>query len=68
MIIVTILIVLVSIFLAMNMGVSGFSVSFAPSYGSKALTKSRAGRKAVLRTLTPRTSGFHSTAFCAPVS
>ena len=42
MIIVTILIVLVSIFLAMNMGVSGFSVSFAPSYGSKALTKSRA--------------------------
>ncbi len=42
MILTAVVITLVSIFLAMNMGVSGFSVSFAPSYGSKVLTRSRA--------------------------
>ncbi len=35
---------IISLFLAVNMGVSGFSVSFAPSYGSGVLTK----RKAVI--------------------
>lgn len=34
-----ILMVGVAIFLAMNMGISGFSVAFAPSYGSKILSK-----------------------------
>ena len=33
---------IVSVFLAMNMGISGFSVSFAPSFGSNILNKSRA--------------------------
>ncbi len=32
----------ISAFLALNMGVSGFSVSFAPSYGSRILSRSRA--------------------------
>lgn len=35
-------IILISIFLAMNMGISGFSVSFAPSFGSNVLNKNRA--------------------------
>ncbi len=34
--------ILVAVFLAMNMGVSGFSVSFAPSFGSNVLNKNRA--------------------------
>ncbi len=34
--------ILVAAFLAMNMGVSGFSVSFAPSFGSNVLKKNRA--------------------------
>ncbi|MDP2913316.1 MAG: inorganic phosphate transporter, partial [Candidatus Omnitrophota bacterium] len=34
--------ILVAVFLAMNMGVSGFSVSFAPSFGSNVLKKNRA--------------------------
>lgn len=33
---------LISVFLALNMGVSGFSVSFTPSYGSKVLKLSQA--------------------------
>ncbi len=37
-----VLTVLVSVFLAMNMGISGFSVSFAPSFGSNVLKKNRA--------------------------
>lgn len=36
------IVILTSIFLAMNMGVSGFSVSFAPSFGSNVLTKKKA--------------------------
>lgn len=32
----------IAIFLAMNMGVSGFSVSFAPSYGANILSKNKA--------------------------
>lgn len=34
--------VIAAVFLAMNMGISGFSVSFAPSYGSGALNRRRA--------------------------
>jgi len=34
--------IIISVFLALNMGVSGFSVSFAPSYGSRLLNKKRA--------------------------
>lgn len=34
--------VIISVFLALNMGVSGFSVSFTPSYGSRILSKSKA--------------------------
>src|SRR3990167_9443007 len=34
--------ILVAAFLAMNMGISGFSVSFAPSFGSHVLKKNRA--------------------------
>lgn len=34
--------VLISVFVALNMGVSGFAVSFAPSYGSRILKRSRA--------------------------
>ena len=34
--------ILVSVFLAMSMGVSGFSVSFAPSFGSSVLKKNKA--------------------------
>lgn len=37
-----ILLVLISIFLGMNMGASGFSISFTPSYGSGLLTKRKA--------------------------
>lgn len=37
-----VLAILVSVFLAVNMGVSGFSVSFAPSFGSNVLKKNRA--------------------------
>jgi len=37
-----VVIILVSVFLAMNMGISGFSVSFAPSFGSNVLRKNRA--------------------------
>ncbi|MBU1887835.1 MAG: inorganic phosphate transporter family protein [Candidatus Omnitrophica bacterium] len=40
--VVTLLLVLISVFVALNMGVSGFSVSFAPSYGSRVLNKTRA--------------------------
>lgn len=36
------IIILIAIFLAMNMGVSGFSVSFAPSFGSNVLNKNKA--------------------------
>lgn len=36
-----IFLILISIFLALNMGVSGFSVSFTPSYGSRILTRKR---------------------------
>jgi len=35
-------IILVAVFLALNMGVSGFSVSFAPSFGSNVLKRDRA--------------------------
>ena len=31
-----------ALFLAVNMGVSGFAVSFAPSYGSRVLSKAKA--------------------------
>lgn len=41
MMIITI-ILLTAVFLAMNMGISGFSVSFAPSFGSNVLNKNRA--------------------------
>src|SRR3989338_3631657 len=34
--------IIVAVFLAMNMGISGFSVSFAPSFGSNVLKKNRA--------------------------
>lgn len=34
--------IIISAFLALNMGVSGFSVSFTPSYGSRILNKSKA--------------------------
>ncbi len=34
--------ILIAVFLAMNMGVSGFSVSFAPSFGSNILKKNKA--------------------------
>lgn len=34
--------VLISVFFALNMGISGFSVSFTPSYGSRLLKKSQA--------------------------
>lgn len=34
--------IIISVFLALNMGVSGFSVSFTPSYGSRILNKSKA--------------------------
>ena len=34
--------VLIAVFVALNMGVSGFSVSFAPSYGSRILERSKA--------------------------
>lgn len=37
-----ILLILLSIFLALNMGVSGFAVSFAPSYGSDTIKKTTA--------------------------
>ncbi|MDP3789391.1 MAG: inorganic phosphate transporter [Candidatus Omnitrophota bacterium] len=37
-----IVLLITSVFLAMNMGVSGFSVSFAPSYGSNILNKNKA--------------------------
>ncbi|MEW5758905.1 MAG: inorganic phosphate transporter [Candidatus Omnitrophota bacterium] len=37
-----IILIILAIFLAMNMGISGFSVSFAPSYGSNILSKNRA--------------------------
>ncbi|MDP3791693.1 MAG: inorganic phosphate transporter [Candidatus Omnitrophota bacterium] len=40
MLIVTVLVV--AIFLALNMGISGFSVSFAPSFGSNVLSKNKA--------------------------
>lgn len=36
------IIILIAIFLAMNMGISGFSVSFAPSFGSNVLSKNKA--------------------------
>lgn len=36
------IIIITAVFLAMNMGISGFSVSFAPSYGSNVLTKNKA--------------------------
>ncbi len=36
------IVIVIAIFLALNMGISGFSVSFAPSFGSNALTKNRA--------------------------
>ena len=35
-------VILTAVFLALNMGISGFSVSFAPSFGSNVLTKNRA--------------------------
>lgn len=38
----TITLLIISIFLGMNMGVSGFSVSFTPSYGSGLLTRKKA--------------------------
>ncbi|MCK9554350.1 inorganic phosphate transporter family protein [bacterium] len=34
--------IVIAVFLAMNMGISGFSVSFAPSFGSDILKKNRA--------------------------
>lgn len=37
-----IVLLITSVFLALNMGVSGFSVSFAPSYGSNVLSKNKA--------------------------
>lgn len=37
-----ILLVFISIFLGMNMGASGFSISFTPSYGSGLLTRTKA--------------------------
>ncbi|MFH0840203.1 MAG: anion permease [Candidatus Omnitrophota bacterium] len=37
-----IVLLITSVFLALNMGVSGFSVSFAPSYGSNILSKNKA--------------------------
>ncbi len=39
---VSLLLILISGFFALNMGISGFSVSFTPSYGSRILTKSKA--------------------------
>lgn len=36
------ILIIVSVFLAMNMGVSGIAVSFAPSVGSKIINKNRA--------------------------
>ena len=36
------IIIIAAVFLAMNMGISGFSVSFAPSFGSNVLSKNRA--------------------------
>lgn len=38
----TITLLIISIFLGMNMGVSGFSISFTPSYGSGLLTRKKA--------------------------
>jgi len=38
----TITLLIISIFLGMNMGASGFSISFAPSYGSGLLTRKKA--------------------------
>lgn len=40
--VISLVLILVSVFVALNMGVSGFSVSFTPSYGSRLLTKSKA--------------------------
>lgn len=37
-----ILLIVISVFLAMNMGASGFSISFTPSYGSGLLTRKKA--------------------------
>ena len=37
-----IIVLLVAVFLALNMGISGFSVSFAPSFGSNVLSKNKA--------------------------
>ncbi len=37
-----ILLIVISVFLAMNMGTSGFSISFTPSYGSGLLTREKA--------------------------
>lgn len=39
---IALIIILISAFLAINMGASGFSVSFAPSYGSNILKKHKA--------------------------
>ncbi|OGX17037.1 MAG: hypothetical protein A3K83_06205 [Omnitrophica WOR_2 bacterium RBG_13_44_8b] len=39
---ITLILIIISIFLALNMGVSGFSVSFTPSYGSRILNRSKA--------------------------
>ena len=40
--IITLIQILIAVFVALNMGVSGFSVSFAPSYGSRILKRSTA--------------------------
>lgn len=38
----TTIVILISIFLALNMGISGFAISFAPSYGSGIIKKTAA--------------------------
>jgi sulfate permease len=37
-----VIVLIAAVFLALNMGISGFSVSFAPSFGSNVLTKNKA--------------------------
>ena len=39
---ISLLLIITSVFLALNMGISGFSVSFSPSYGSRLLDKRKA--------------------------
>jgi sulfate permease len=48
------IVLLIAVFLALNMGISGFSVSFAPSFGSNVLNKNKA---ALLYTLCVITGG-----------